>query len=329
MASLPRKPCLLYLGTADGLRVARLTPDGLDVVAKAIPDNAVRALSVDPTDPTDVFVGCGLRGWGLYHTSDAGRTVRQCGFDDRWVWGVERHPSDLDSLYVGTEPPMLYLSPDGGATFDAFEGIDDLPSRPEWTFFHEPFYEGHVHGIDVHPDHPDRIFAGVEHGAVIYSHDGGETWAESLVGSDVHRVAVDPTDPDRVFAATGAGLYRSDDVGREWSRIRDLRGQYLHAIVFDPEARERMYVYAAEDAHPVWKSRDGGNSWSPVGEGLPAARPADTVRLHPEEPETLVYAGDTDDGGRLFVSTDAGDAWHRIDQPLPKVWRLEVAPDPA
>lgn len=327
MATLPEPPCLLYLGTSDGLRVARLTGDGLDVVANAIAGNAVRAITVHPDDPTNAYVGCGLRGWGLYHTSDAGRTVETLGFEDRWVWGATRHPDDPETVFVGTEPPMLYRSTDGGSTFDAFEGIDELSSRPEWTFFHEPFYEGHLHGIAIRPERPERIFAGVEHGALVYSHDGGETWAETLVGSDVHRVAIDPTDPDRVFAATGSGMYRSEDAGLEWSKTPDLRGEYLHTIVFDPDEPERMYVYAADDGDPVWKSEDGGNSWRPVGARLPAARPADTLRVHPSDSETLVYAGDTEDGGRLFVSPDAGDTWHPVDHSLPKVWRLEVAPD--
>jgi hypothetical protein len=147
MALAVHDPCLLYLGTEDGLRTARIESDGLKIVARSIEGEAVRAISVDPADPTDVFVGCGLRGSGLYHTTDAGETTDRIGFEDRWVWGVARDPTDSERLYVGTEPPMLYVSPDGGATFEAFCGIDDLPSRSTWTFFHEPFEAGHVHGI--------------------------------------------------------------------------------------------------------------------------------------------------------------------------------------
>lgn len=323
-------PCRLYLGTGDGVRTARLTPDGLEVTASSIAGNAVRAIAVHPSDPDDAFVGCGLRGWGLYHTSDAGKTVETRGFEERWVWGVARHPDDPDTVYVGTEPPMLYVSSDGGETYEAFEALEDLPSRPDWTFFHDPFHAGHVHGIAVHPARPDRILAGVEHGALVATPDGGETWRESLVGCDVHRVAVHPTDPDRVFAATGSGLYRSDDGGTEWREISDLRNSYLHAVVFRPDQPDRMYVYAASDESPVYRSEDGGDSWAPVGEGLPDARPADTLRLHPANPETVIYAGDADDEtSHLFVSTDAGATWERVDLPLPKVWRLETARLPA
>lgn len=328
--TIPRAPCLLYLGTRDGLCVARLTDGNLEILNRGIEGQAVRDIAVHPADPADAFIGCGLRGWGLHHTVDAGATVEQLGFDDRWVWGVTRHPSDPETVFVGTEPPMLYRSTDAGSTFESFDQLDELPSRSEWTFFHEPFHAGHVHGIALHPDGPDRIFAGVEHGALIYTRDGGETWHDTLLGSDVHRIAVDPTDPDHVLAATGSGLYQSTDAGGEWEQTRDLRGLYLHTILIDPDSPTRRYVYAARDDGPILRSTDGGDTWSAIGEGLPAARPADNLRRHPTDPETLVYAGDTaDQTSHLFVSPDAGATWNRVDEPLPKVWRVAAAVDVA
>jgi photosystem II stability/assembly factor-like uncharacterized protein len=325
----PEHDCRLYVGTGDGLRTARLADGELAVTDGTVEGNAVRAISVHPDDPDDVLVGCGLRGWGLYHTTDGGATATSLGFDDEWVWGLARHPRDPDTLYVGTEPPMVYRSTDGGGTFEPLEGVGDVPSRGEWTFFHEPFHAGHVHGFAVHPDRPERVVAGVEHGAVVATHDGGETWHESLVGSDVHRLAVHPSEPDRVYAATGSGLHRSDDGGRSWEQTDDLSGAYLHALVFHPEDHELVYAYAASEDSPVHLSDDGGETWQPVAEELPSARPADTLRLHPADPEIVLYAGDVDqDRSHLFVSADAGETWERLEPALPKTWRLEAARSP-
>ena len=325
------EPCLLYLGTEDGVWTVSTSGDGLTVVGSGLDGHAVRAIDVSSDDPEDAFVGCGLRGWGLHRTTDGGRTFHSIGFDEEWVWGVRRHPANPATVYVGTEPPMLYRSTDDGEAFRALDGIEELPSRRDWTFFHDPFYAGHVHGIAIHPGRPERIFAGVEHGAVLYSTDGGATWEETLVGSDVHRVAFHPDDPDKVFVATGAGLFRSDDAGDTWTSVPDLRGRYLHAIVFETgdsagsTTTGRMYVYADRDGSPVYRSDDSGESWEPVGDGLPAASPADTLRLHPDNQETLFYAGDTADGeSQLFVSTDAGESWTKLGGPFPKVWRLAV-----
>ncbi len=329
---------LLYLGTADGLLTYRWTVEGLERVGHGIAGNVVRDLAVDPREPADAFVACGLRGWGLHRTTDAGRTVAEIGFEDRWVWGITRDPTDPKTVYVGTEPPMLFVSSDGGETFEAFRGLDSLPSRPSWTFFHEPFRAGHVHAIAIHPDRPERVFAGVEHGALVYTHDGGETWAEALVGCDLHRIAIDPTDPDRVLAATGSGLEVSEDAGETWESIADLRGRYLHAIVFDADRSNRVYAYADRDGDPLVRSDDGGTTWDAIGSGLPAARPADTLRLVPGLDDTLVYAGDepnrdetpssdtpTTETSRLYASTDAGETWRELADGFPKIWRLEVA----
>lgn len=322
-------PCLLYLGTEDGLRTARLSAVGLTVTHTALAGEAVRAIDVHPSDPVEALVGCGLRGHGLHRITDAGATVEHLGFEERWVWGIARDPRDPETVYVGTEPPMLFVSTDGGGSFDAFDGLEDLPSRSAWTFFHDPFRAGHVHGIALHPDRPDRILAGVEHGALVRSTDGGQTWDEALVGADVHRVAVHPTEPDRVYAATGTGLARSEDGGTTWAEAPPLRGSYLHALVFHPEDPARMYVYADDEDNPVHRSDDGGETWTGVADGLPAARPADPLRLHPTDPETVVYAGDAaDDGSHLHASTDGGETWTRVEGTLPKVWRLEATSVP-
>jgi len=317
--------CRLYLGTENGMQTAVLGDGQAAVVAEGLPGQAVRAISPSPVTPGEAFVGCGVRGSGLYRTTDGGHTYTSLGFDDEWVWGLSRHPTDPERLYVGTEPPGLWVSTDSGSSFERVDGIETLPSRENWFFFHPPFEAGHVHGISIHPDRPEQVFAGVEHGAIIYSRDGGVTWAESLAAEDIHRVAIHPDDPDRVFVAAGSGLYRSVDAGETWEQVPALAGEYAHAIEFDPRSPERLYVYVATDGAPLYRSDDGGDSWVKVGDGLPDARAADTLRLLPGDPDAVVYAGETDDGSRLFLSRDAGESWRRLALELPMVWRLAVA----
>lgn len=321
--------CLLYAGTSDGVRVLVCEPGRIVVAGSGLRGNAVRGIAVHPERPEVAYVACGLRGWGLHRTADAGRTFETVGFDDRWVWDVVFQPGDPATLWVGTEPPMLYVGRDAGKTFHALTAVEALPSRPRWTFFHPPFHAGHIHGIAIHPRRPERIFAGVEHGAFIYSHDGGRSWRDALVGYDLHRVAVDPDDPDRVLAGAGEGLLVSADAGQTWAAVEDLRGKYVHAVLFDPHVPGRVFVYVAQDGAPLYRSEDGGRTWSAIGRGLPAARPADTLAAHPTVPHALFYAGDVDERrSRLYVSLDAGDTWHALGEDLPKVWRLRAAPRP-
>lgn len=318
---------LLYAGTEDGVVVLAWDGGtGLRVVGRGLAGQAVRAIAVHPRDPARATIGCGLRGWGLHRTRDAGGSFETLGFEDRWVWEAAHPPGTPDVLLVGTEPPMLYVSPDGGATFRPFEAIERLPSRPRWTFFHPPFYAGHVHGLAVHPGRPERVFAGIEHGALIYSHDGGATWREALVGFDLHRTAVDPGDPDRVLAGAGEGLFVSPDAGARWEPVPGLAGKYVHGIAFVPGRLGLVFAYAADPACPVYRSHDAGRTWEPAGPGLPPAGPADPLAVHPSDPERICYAGDVGrHASRLFVSPDGGRTWTAAGPELPKVWRLKAA----
>ncbi len=320
-----RGSCLLYVGTEDGMFVFRASSKSLTLIGRGIEGNAVRGIAIHPKDSQIAYVACGLRGLGLYRTKDAGRTWELLGFQDRWVWDVVLHPSDPKTFFVGTEPPMLYISRDEGHTFQAFEGIERLSSRKAWKFFYAPFYGGHIHGIALSPERPAWIFAGVEHGALIYSHDYGQTWHEALVGHDLHRVAMDPSNPNRVFAGTGEGLFVSEDAGRTWKPIAALKDQYIHAICFDPKHPQRMYIYGAQDGEPLYKSEDGGRSWRQIAAGLPENGPADSFSLHPEHPEILFYGGEVRERrGQLFVSCDGGESWQTLGTELPKIWRLRV-----
>lgn len=318
-------PCLLYVGTGDGMFVFRASEKELELIGRGIEGNAVRGIAVHPKDSKIAYVACGLRGWGLYKTEDAGQSWQLLGFKDRWVWDVVVSPNDPRTLFVGTEPPMLYASHDEGQSFQSFEGIEKLPSRKSWKFFHEPFYAGHIHGIALHPKRPERIFAGVEHGALIYSDDDGKTWHEALVGHDLHRIAIDPQNPKRVFAGTGEGLFISDDAGQTWEAEPTLKDKYVHGISFNPHDAQRVYIYVAEAGSPLYRSADGGRSFVPIGAGLPEDGPADSVSIHPVTPEVLFYGGEVGEHrGQLFVSTDAGQSWQPLGDELPKIWRVRT-----
>jgi len=130
--------------------------------------------------------------------------------------------------------------------------------------------------------------------------------------------------PCRLYLGTEDGLRtaRADSEGLELLES-GLDGNAVRAIDVAPDDPDRVFVATGAGLH---RSDDGGDSWQTAGGGLPAASPADTLRIHPRVPETLFYAGDTGDGeSRLFVSSDGGDSWDTLGGLLPRVWRLEVA----
>jgi Sortilin, neurotensin receptor 3, len=308
----------LYVGSEDGLLVFAYADGALELVARAAPGNAVRGIALE-ANGIGAYVACGLRGAGLFHARD-GRAFVQVGFDKQWVWDVLIDPFDPSTIWTGTEPPMLYRSSDKARTFSPCSGIDSLPSRPNWRFFHPPFYAGHVHGLAIPPSQRDTIFAGVEHGALIYSLDRGATWREALVGADVHRVAFDPVDAERVLVGTGNGLCQSDDHGSTFTPTPELSGSYVHGIHFDPHDTRHALVYVADSSMPLHESIDGGRSWQPLPSGPTEGGPADALAFHPTEPNVLFYGA----YDSIFTSDDGGRSWQKLNEGLPRIWRMQA-----
>ncbi|MBO8156892.1 MAG: hypothetical protein H0Z32_10560 [Bacillaceae bacterium] len=321
------KDFFMYLGTEDGLRVYQFNQDlTAEEAGRGLSGQSVRGIAVHPFNKRIAYIACGLRGWGLYKTTDSGKTVQSLGFEDKWVWDVVIDPHNKEHIYIGTEPPMVYHSRDAGRTFTPFKGIDQLPSKKRWKFFHPPFYGGHVHGISIHPHDPNILLAGVEHGALIYSLDGGSTWKEHLVGYDLHRTAINPYQPEQWFAGAGEGLYMSLDNGRDWIQVKDLKGKYVHSLLFDHHVKGRMFVFVDEPGQPIYRSDNFGKNWKPSsGSGLPSAGPADNIAMHPFDEDIVFYAGDIGNTSTLFVSEDGGRTWKEIISNIPKTWRVKVA----
>lgn len=314
--------CRLYVGTDDGVRVLRINDGRATVVSEGIVGNAVRDIAIHPTDSETVHIGCGLRGWGLHRTTDSGRNFEEIEFADEWVWGATHAPDG--TLYVGTEPPMLYRRTTDG--FVALDGLGDVPSRDEWHFFYEPFEAGHAHGLAVHPERPDHLYAGIEVGGVVYSHDGGETWRDALPGADVHRLAVAPTNPDRVLAATGNGLFVSEDSGHSWTSSDAFEGRYVKAVQFAPDDPETAYTSGAAtpgaDEARIMHSNDGGRSWSELTT-FRANGVAGLVGLCVHRDGVLFHSEYVDENcDRLCVSTDMGEMWNELSSKFPRIRTL-------
>jgi photosystem II stability/assembly factor-like uncharacterized protein len=94
----------------------------------------------------------------------------------------------------------------------------------------------------------------------------------------VHAIVPDPRTRGRVYVVSfgdGHGLYRSDDAGNHWSKLRG--GAFFRELAIDAADSQRLYLTSsrayksggrAEGSEGVLRSADGGRSWSPWNEGL-------------------------------------------------------------
>src|SRR4051812_6087823 len=132
-------------------------------------------------------------------------------------------------------------------------------------------------------------------------------------GGDVRRLAAVPDNPNRIFLGTSSGrLYVSDDRGQTWAQFAHLGEGFdyvLDNIEIDPTNSKVMYVagWSIEGkTGELFKSRDGGKSWSSVA-GM-KGKSIRALALAPSNSKVMVVGAL--DG--VFRSNDAGDSWTRI-----------------
>jgi photosystem II stability/assembly factor-like uncharacterized protein len=138
----------------------------------------------------------------------------------------------------------------------------------------------------------------------------------------IYAIAPSPLADGLLWCGTDDGLiWVTRDAGKNWENVtpRQLtpwsKVGILEASHFDPRT-----VYAAVDRHRlddlaahIYRTRDGGKTWTEIAQGIPTGSYVHVVREDPAR-RGLLYAG-TETG--VFVSFDDGDRWQSLKQNLP------------
>ena len=322
----------LLVATIDG--VVFLNRDGQgspwQVKRKALTGYHVIALAIEPTTGT-IFAT--MHNGGVAASEDFGETwdFRNEGLASENVYCITCSVSgDRVKLYVGTEPAHLYVSEDLGKNWRELTALRTVPSVKGWTFPAPP-HNAHVKNVAVDPTDPNTIYACVEQGGLFKSTDGGESWQE-LHGfnDDCHRLFIRPSNPQELILPTGYGFYRSADGGQSWEEIteRVSRIGYPDPLVYNPFQENLMFLAGAEadpfhwmqtrSANPrIARSRDGGDTWEVLGNGMPERLNAnfEAMAIEAWDGGCTVYAGNTD--GDIYASDDEGDTWAKVVTGIP------------
>jgi photosystem II stability/assembly factor-like uncharacterized protein len=259
----------------------------------------------------------GSRGHGLWRSDDGASWV-DAALPHADVFSVAVSPAD-GTIYAGCEPSMLFRSRDGGSTWEELASLRQIPSAPTWSFPPRP-WTSHVRWIAPSPHDAARLLVGIELGGLMYSEDGGESWADHRPGAqrDVHALAWHPTVPGRAYEAGGGGAAWSFDGGWTWQPADEGRDRhYTWALAVEPGDPDCWYVSASPgpfNAHRrgraearVYRWRAEG-PWEALDGGLP--QPLDAMPYALIVAGGALYAGLND--GRLYASGDAGDTWEQI-----------------
>ncbi len=268
------------------------------------------------------------------------------------VADVEGIPGDPNVVYVGAASGGVWKTTDGGLTFEPI--FDEQPIAS-------------IGDLGVALSNPDVVYVGsgeanarnsVSFGNGVYkTTDGGQSWSHLGLEESRHisRVLVSPVDPELVYVGAMGhfsgpneerGVFRSRDGGAHWEKVLYLDERHgVSDLEMDPT--NPLILYAAFwhfDRKPwthttgseeggVWKSVDGGDSWTKLSEGLPegvVGRIA--VKVAPSNPQ-VVYVMTESDEGTLYRSADRGESFERVSQDKRIVSRglyyTELRVDPA
>ncbi|GDY28445.1 WD40/YVTN/BNR-like repeat-containing protein [Gandjariella thermophila] len=263
------------------------------------------------------------------------------------VWHLEPSPTDPDTVYAGVEDAALFRSADGGQTWQELPGLRGHDSGSAW----QPGAGGMcLHTIVLDPKEPGRMFVAISAAGAFRSDDAGKTWRpinrglhsqgipdpDAEVGHCVHRIAMHRSRPEVLFMQKHWDVMRSDDAGETWREVSgNLPTDFGFPIDVHAHEPDTVYVvpiksdsehYPPEGRLRVYRSRNGGDEWQPLTNGLPQRDCYVNVLRDAMAVDTLdecgVYFGTT--GGQVYASADAGDSWAPIVEHLPPVLSVEV-----
>lgn len=268
------------------------------------------------------------------------------------VWQIKpTTEAEPDVVYAGVEPSALFRSEDGGRSFELVRGLWDHPHRTQW----QPGGGGlALHTILPHPADTRRMAVAMSTGGVYQTTDGGESWRPTNKGVTadfmpgelpewgqcVHKVALDAADPDTMYLQNHGGVFRSTDAGERWQSIDGglPPSNFGFPIVAHPRRPGVIYTFPLvadmdrfrfpPDAKcAVYRSEDGGQTWSALSDGLPevpfwAAVMRDAMCADDAD-ATGIYFGTRN--GEVYCSADEGDHWQLVADKLPDVLCVRTA----
>ena len=271
------------------------------------------------------------------------------------VTDIARPQDQPFTFYVATASGGLWKTTNEGTTWRPI--FDDSPS-------------GSVGAVAVDPNDSDVVWVGLGEsnifrstmsGTGVYkSEDGGETWKHQGLAESHHiaRIVVDPNDSNIVFAAACGkeyaeneerGVYRTKDGGETWEKVL-YRDPMTAAIDLAMDPTDSQIVYAAvwrrirtpwsdplpDSENGIFKSTDGGDTWTRLTEGLPSSQKTGRIGISVSKSNPqVVYAlvdnheiarkakeGEKDAYGNLrkdvirgavvYRSNDRGESWEQV-----------------
>lgn len=263
------------------------------------------------------------------------------------IWHLEPSLTDPDTVFAGAEDAALFKTTNGGRSWQEAASLRQHASSSQWT----PGAGGMgLHTILLDPANPKRMYIAISAAGVFKTDDGGLNWRPvnkglrseyipdptAEVGHCVHRIAMHPSNPKVLYMQKHWDIMRSDDAGESWREVSgNLPTDFGFPIEVNAHQPQTIYVvpiksdsehYPPDGKLRVYRSRQGGQEWEALTNGLPQRDCYVNVLRNAMAVDDLdpcgVYFGTT--GGQVYGSPDGGDSWSCLVHDLPGVLSVEA-----
>jgi photosystem II stability/assembly factor-like uncharacterized protein len=222
--------------------------------AQGLPDLRPTAWSLDPNDPSTIFVSGSEY---FCRSSDAGVSWQVARLPSSGYEALAVAASDSNILYLGGT--SLLRSTDHGTTWQTLETPADQA--------------GAIRALTVDPGDSEHVWAGLDAG-VVESTDGGKSWHG--FGLRDHRVrwlvadgASGASGPATIYAGVFEdGIYRWDAESSTWTSVSSGLPASTTILSFIPDPRSPGTLWASRDGGGMYRSTDRGTSWTNVAAGI-------------------------------------------------------------
>ncbi len=284
----------------------------------------ISPIVIDPSNHLVIYIGTP---YGIVKSTNGGQSWIPIGngTTSQTVSSVAIDPTNTAILYANTAY-SLYKSADGGQTWSAINyQLSCLAIDPKNTSV--------LYGCsyDTAANFPKSI---------VKSTDRGQTWTaiNSSAGTlGIEKIAIDPVNSSTIYGwhtgadlSAGASLFKSTDGAQTWNPINFglPDNNTVYAFIIDPTNPSTLYLdltagSAGGFAMGIYKSTDGGQSWSKAGNS-PNVWPA-PLALDPTN-SSNVYAGGSN---VIYKSTDSGQTWTSYTSGVPHDFCSSIVVDPA
>ena len=245
--------------------------------------------------------------------------------------------SDVEG--VAGDPSIVYIGSASGGVWKTLNGGNT------WTPIFDKQPVQSIGDLAVDPTNAGVVYVGSGEGNVrnsvsfgngVYkTTDGGLTWKHIGLGDTRHiaRIVINPLDPRRVYvAAIGhvfgpneeRGVFMSEDAGDSWKKVLYTDNRHgASDLEIDPQNPNILYAgmwyfdrkqwthRSGDELGGVYRSTDGGKTWSKMTKGLPKLMGRIGIKVAPSSPNIVYVVAETKEG-YVFRSDDHGESWRKV-----------------